>query len=112
MAPRATTFHRFTDFPMEIQLLIWKEAVMDDKRIVPVRRDCRAVFVTEELLRPPKFFLVCQASLTAARRFYNLRLRFRQPKGGAGIPATEHDERCLFDQELGCLYLDEQTQPT
>ncbi|KAK7955920.1 uncharacterized protein PG986_005142 [Apiospora aurea] len=84
MAPQATTFHRFTALPMEIQLLIWKEAVMEDKRIVPVGETIWYVFVTEELLGPPKFFLVCQASLTAARRFYDVRLRFRQPNGEPG----------------------------
>ncbi|KAK8080874.1 hypothetical protein PG997_008692 [Apiospora hydei] len=85
MAPQFTTFHRFAELPTEIQLLIWKEAVMQDKRIVPVGDELRYAFVTEELLAPPKFFLVCQASLIAARGCYDVRLRFRQPNGEPGL---------------------------
>ncbi|KAK8052517.1 hypothetical protein PG993_003902 [Apiospora rasikravindrae] len=79
-------FHKLGEMPSELQVMIWKEAILDDcqDRVVPLLHNTNRVVLTSAIANLPKYFSLSSASRAAAESVYNLQVPFTNKNGKKG----------------------------
>ncbi|KAK8080868.1 hypothetical protein PG997_008686 [Apiospora hydei] len=73
MVTRTKRFRKFAKFPLEVQFLVFVQAVLNDHkdRIVAISCDTKRVFLTRDLKKPSGVFKTCSIALQAATAVYD-----------------------------------------
>ncbi|KAK7955921.1 ribosomal protein L28e [Apiospora aurea] len=79
-------FHKFGEMVDELQMMVWKEAILDDyvDRVVPLLHPSNQVVLTRGITTLPKFFSLTSTSRTAAKSVYNLKVPVTNKHGQDG----------------------------
>lgn len=81
MAP-LTTFTLFEELPVELQMEIYQEAIIEEhnSRVVPVLNSTKRVVLTPDVMRDSKFFSLCKVAQNVAKSIYDCELQVTQNK--------------------------------